>query len=340
MVGHEVVEIESGRVIQRYGLAGERSLGCDPQDGWHAVLAAPVRRIEPITIARFDRGERTPSWSMQLDGSSGGGWRHVYASGAVVWAIRQTPWQEGDIRRYLCGIDAETGDLVSEVDIDLRGRVLVHDGVAWAWSQLPDAQGRPIQTLATALDPGTGEVLAEYDLGSGPAPWPAAGAAGVWCATYNDDGPWVKGVPASDSPLQAFSLTSVDASRFRPPPPPPITVEEAESEALAAIRRDLLIGAHGEKLTDTGRTMLGHDIDVQAVVLEGAFPETRLVVYFRSESRPGYLFGRATRLWEDDGTFDSDYYLAVTVNLQESLIACGHGLPTAPEEDETEVVWF
>lgn len=339
-IGADVAELDrSGRVLYRYGLPRFNSRSCAPRDGWVVLCATPERQIMPIRLARFEAGSATPTWITELNGSSGGGWHHVHATDQTVCAIRQTPWQEGEIRRYLCALDPMTGNIVSDLRVDLSGRIMIHAGLAWDWSQLPDENGRPLKRVVTAFDPLTGEVRAKHDLGAGNAPWPAAGPRGIWCTVW-DGAPFLIGLAGAGSRMEELSLEAVDASHFRPPPPPPITADQVEREALERIRTDMRLGLNGDKLSESSAaTPFGPDIDVEAVALEGEFPTTRLVLYFRSLSLPGRLFARSTRLWDDLGSFDSDYHLAVTVNLQETLHACGHGLPATRTPDETGVVW-
>ena len=149
-----------------------------------------------------------------------------------------------------------------------------------------------------------------------------------------DEATFLIGLTTGDSSPVKLSLEAVDARRFSPPPPPPTTVESAEHEALARIRSVLRLR---EPFTPGP---LGPAIDVEAVALEDKFPNTRLVVYLRFISHPARLFARSTRLWDASGTFNSDYYLAVTVNLQETLHACKSGLPTTHSPDVTGVVWI
>lgn len=329
----------SGRVLHRYGLPRSNSRSCAPQNGWVAICATPERQIRPIRVARFEAGSARATWTTELHGSSGGGWNHVYATDDAVWAIRQTPWQEGETRRYLCALDPTTGSIVSELRVDLSGRIMIHAGLAWGWSQVPDENGRPLKRAVTAFDPLTGEVRATHDLGSGNAPWPAAGPRGIWCTVW-DGAPYLIGLASNGSRMEELSLEAVDASCFRPPPPPPITADQVEREALERIRAEMRHSPNGDKLPESSATgPFGPDIDVEAVALEGEFPTTRLIVYFRSLSLPGRLFARSTRLWDQFGSFDNDYHLAVTANLQETLQACGHGLPATRTPDETGVVW-
>ena len=339
-IGADVAEIDrSGQVLHHYGLPRSNSRSCAPQHGWVAIHATPERQIMPVRVARFEVGSAKPTWTAELHGSSGGGWHDVYATDKAVWTIRQTPWQEGEIRRYLCALDPTTGNVVSELRVNLSGRIMIHAGLAWAWSQHADENGRPLKRAVTAFDPLTGEVRATHELGTGNAPWPSTGPRGIWCTVW-DGAPFLIGLASAGSRTEELSLEAVDASRFRPPPPPPITADQVEHEALQRIRADMRLSPNGEKLPESSDPgPFGPDIKVEAVTREGEFPTTRLVLYFRSLSLPDRLFARSTHLWDEFGSFKSDYYLAVTANLQETLHACGHGLPATRTPDETDVVW-
>ena len=179
-IGADVAEIDRcGGVAHRYCLPGCNLRSCAPQNGWLAVGATLRRQIMPLRVARFEADASTPTWITDLEGSSGGGWRRVYATQDTIWVIRQTPPQEGQMRRHLCSLDATTGKVIRELPLDPSGRILIHDGLAWAWSQLSDKDGRPLRRAVTLFDPLTGEIRATHDLGTRAAPWPAAGPRGV-----------------------------------------------------------------------------------------------------------------------------------------------------------------
>jgi hypothetical protein len=81
-------------------------------------------------------------------------------------------------------------------------------------------------------------------------------------------------------------------------------------------------------------------LDLESVVfeevrLEGDFPETELVVLFRSDYRPELLFGVRERIWSDDGACVTDGPAVIATNVEET-ITFEPGLPLVRAGHEVE----
>ncbi len=117
----------------------------------------------------------------------------------------------------------------------------------------------------------------------------------------------------------------VDLTRFLPAARPP---EGIDPVAHAEEQRQYL-----ERSQVEGATFL-------RVFVDGTFPDTELVVHFRSHHRRGITFGRRWPLFDDFGVPQSLDY--VTIEMEEDVVAAGHGLPPIHrcEPDDQGIVWF
>lgn len=78
----------------------------------------------------------------------------------------------------------------------------------------------------------------------------------------------------------------------------------------------------------------------EEVRLDGEFPDTELVLLFRSQSHPGVLFGRRRRLWEEDGSPIAMVNILIGIHLQEDIESGEPGLPPRPDVDASGIAWF
>lgn len=171
-----------------------------------------------------------------------------------------------------------------------------------------------------------------------------AGSTAVWGRLDERHAPRRAGsliVVTLDGVLRAIDLSGIDIERHLPPPPPAIEAQDVEERARARIA-DALFGGGLVTDPDTGqhhRVPAIRGITIEDVRLEGSFPDTQVVVLFRAEERPGVLFGRRRRIWEDSGEL-SDLVSVMDVNLTEDIMACGYGLPADPQVGPLGISWF
>jgi hypothetical protein len=135
----------------------------------------------------------------------------------------------------------------------------------------------------------------------------------------------------------AFSV-SVDLSDLLPTPRPPAGVDAATyaAEQCERLRDSLVLGGRDQH---GARVPLIRRVAFESVELDGAFPRIRIVALFRHEQRPGLLFGKSWRVFNDLGQLAwLDY---VDINLMEQIEASGHGLPPLERcvPDAAGVVW-
>lgn len=80
-------------------------------------------------------------------------------------------------------------------------------------------------------------------------------------------------------------------------------------------------------------------VTFEEVKLEGTFPNTEIVMLFRSEEHPDVLFGRRQRVWEYSGDL-SGAISVMDINLMEDVESCRYGLPSEPAPDAFGVAWL
>lgn len=118
---------------------------------------------------------------------------------------------------------------------------------------------------------------------------------------------------------------TVDVTDYLPTARPP---EGVDPVAHAEEQRRYLEGSRVE------------DVLFDRVFVEGSFPDAELIVHFRARHRRGITFGRRWALFDDFGIPQTLDY--VTLEMEEDVVAAGHGLPPTDrcQPDEQGVVWF
>jgi hypothetical protein len=144
-----------------------------------------------------------------------------------------------------------------------------------------------------------------------------------------------------DRAVQRTSLTELEVGAHLPPPPPTIEARPTEEKVRNRLARSLFGGRRSArpKAGKESRRPYIRGVTIEDVRLERSFPNTRVVVLFRAEQRPGVLFGRRRRIWEDSGEL-SDVIDVMDVNLMEDVEACGYGLPVEPHVGPEGISWF
>lgn len=112
----------------------------------------------------------------------------------------------------------------------------------------------------------------------------------------------------------------------------PVPVEQALRDDLAEAL------PLGRPSRDSAQGTALESVVFEEVRLEGNFPETELVVLFRSDYRPEFQFGVRERIWSDDGVCVTDGAGVIATNLEETIIF-EPGLPLDAEPDVAGVIW-
>jgi hypothetical protein len=164
-----------------------------------------------------------------------------------------------------------------------------------------------------------------------------AGFSGIWGMLRPTPGsaPDVCRInPDTSSLVGVFDLAEVDARPFLPSPPAPIDPEPVERSLRDDLAEVLPLG----RPRDSAQGTMLESVVFEEVRLEGNFPETELVVLFRSDYRPEVQFGVRERIWSDDGVCVTDGAGVIATNLEETIIF-EPGLPLDAEPDATGVIW-
>ena len=104
--------------------------------------------------------------------------------------------------------------------------------------------------------------------------------------------------------------------------------------------REIELEAREEVEQSLGSYFRVRGITVEDVRIEGEYPRTEVVIVFTSVDHPDVVFARAVPVWLEDGEY-CDLASVAAVNLEEHIVACGHGLPRQPEPDGPGgLVWF
>jgi hypothetical protein len=138
--------------------------------------------------------------------------------------------------------------------------------------------------------------------------------------------PDVLAIGGSPEQTRLLQPSSIDLAHL-PAPHPPHHHADDEAAAQRFIRWQFL-----------GQDLIG-EIDVEDVLMRGAWPDTEVVVRFREHRRPQWLFARRLRVWDDTGQAVANHEHAL-IHLMENVQACGHGLPADPVSDADGIVWF
>jgi hypothetical protein len=299
-----------------------------------------VNAPSTCTLSRIDPDSGACQAQLELSGSP----QAMHVDDDRIWIKAWRQEQRGVIDEVIVGVDPDSLEVTSQLTVQPTGAAgIVRDGVLWALGVDPYAHSeRGLPAELHRIDAASGEKLSSVSL-PGWISWMGPGPRGVWgCLDRRGEwpGPVVE-VAADGSGIRIFDLTQIDTTPFLPPPPPKIDAAEVESEELEQVRGSFF-GGWVATDPDTG-AQTNHPyirgVTFDEVRLEGEFPGTEIVAYFRSEKHPDVLFGRRCRIWTDDGALD-DAASVMSVNLMEDIEACGYGLPANPEPGPDGIVWF
>lgn len=180
-------------------------------------------------------------------------------------------------------------------------------GLAW-WAGAPydgDKIERPVVVVGS--DPSTGEARLRLELGHGLVQDVQAIGDELWVAVARrrylavprDRGVDVLAVSASGAVRTVHRANSIDISHFAPVlnRPPQAQIDHHIAEVREQFEH---LDAHWRNDDDT-ISPLSVALSDTAVLVEGAWPDTRLVVTLRHESRPGLLLRRTLPLFDETG---------------------------------------
>ena len=302
---------------------------------WTLGWGKPQARETILT--RLDPRSGSVQLRLLLDGQVGS----LAVDSTGVWATLTRWTSPREVARFIHRIDPGTNELarVWEARPQVSASLVV-DGVIWTPASPSE---RELPGAMMRLSAATGEVLGATVV-DGRLSRPVAGASGIWAQLRRSDArrtdlAWF---PKGDQETKVLELGHVDIGRYVPPPPPPIEAEPQERAVRDQVER-ILAGGWTRTDPDTGtKTKLPFitGISVDAVTLQGEFPDTEVVIFFRSDRHPSVLFGRRRPIWEANGELSGGDASIITINLMEDITACGHGLPTNPLPDTTGIVWF
>lgn len=311
--------------------------------GRDAVWSVAWTHVHPpsrCTLSRIDPASGESQGRLELSGSP----QTMQVDEDRIWI---KVWRQDEprvITEVIVGIDPVALEVTSELTVQPTGSAgIVRDGVLWALGVDPyahDQIGLPAELHR--IDAVSGAMLNSVAL-PGWISGMVAGPVGVWgCLDRRGEwpGPVIE-VAADGSGFQTFELTGVDTTPFLPPPPPKINATEVEREELERVRGAFFGGwvATDQETGETTNHPYIRGVEFEEVRLEGEFPNTEIVAYFRSKDHPGTVFGRRCRIWTDDGMWD-DPASVMDMNLMEDIEACGYGLPANPEPGPDGIVWF
>ena len=297
---------------------------------------APAR----CTLSRLDPSTGAREGTLTLEGNAGWSPPALMVESGIVWVSLWRQGTAGRSRKFLVGVPASTMDIASEIEIDSTGAMgPVLDGELWVLGEQPSSSERGVTTLHR-LDAASGAPIGEVPV-SGWIDSLVAGPTSVWgCLERGAEWPCpVIEIDASGTE-RVLSLDHLDVSVHLPPPPRPIEARPVEEEVRDGLARAFFEGWVGTDPDSREKIQRPYirGVSVEEVRLEGTFPDTLVVVLFRAHDRPGILFGRRRRVWENDGTYSG--VEVMDVNLMEDVETLRHGLPADRQPDDSGVVWI
>ena len=293
------------------------------------------------TLSRLDPSTGALDGTLTLEGNPGWSPRALMVESGSVWVSVWRKGTAGRSRKFLVGVPASAMSITSEIEIDSTGAVgPVLDGELWVLGEQPSSPERGMPTTLHRLDATSGAPIGEVPV-SGWIDSLVAGPASVWgCLERHEQWPCPVIEIDPSGTERVLSLDHLDVSAQLPPPPRPIRARPVEEEIRDSLARVLFGGWIGTD-PDSGEKIQRpyiRGVSVEEVRLEGKFPDTLVVALFRAHDRPGMLFGRRQRVWEDDGTY-SGVIDVLDVNLMEHVETLRNGLPADRQPDDTGVVW-
>jgi len=268
----------------------------------------------------------------------------LFSDRSGIWA---NVWTEHpacrQITSHLIGLDPRTAEVTSDIELEPTGALgPIVDGVIWLPSADPfDHAARDRLATIRRVSAADGHLLGEVRL-EGALGWPVAGPGCLWGRVDRGDTRSVAAIDTRRVGVRYFDLGHLDVTPYLPPPPPAIYAEDMERQIRDRLASSLVGGwvkTDPETGAEVERLPYIRGVHIEEVRLEGTFPETEILVLFRSDEHPGLLFGRRRRIWEDDGAL-SGAIDVMDVNLMEDVEACGHGLPRHPQPNASGIVWF
>jgi hypothetical protein len=311
-------------------VAGGRSLGFGQGHLW--ALASPDPAAGRSVLSRYSTRLGDRPAQVDIDGLLSG----IAAGEDSVW-IACLRWEDPGFRRqhrFLIQVDPATLDVV-EHEISTEETWLAVGSELWFLTS-PDS---PVLTEVRRVDPSTWE-----DIGAVRVPGLLSslslGPSGIW-GLLDEPRESTRRVcridPDANEVGAALDLADVDARPFLPPPPGPIDPGPVERRLRDELTQALLEGAPSAPREAQGTTL--ESVVFEDVRLEGTFPNTEVVILFRTSYRPEVRFGRRERIWSDDGVYETEGSAVILTNLEESIIF-KPGLPFDAEPDLSGVVWI
>ena len=211
--------------------------------------------------------------------------------------------------------------------VDDPTTVLLHGepagGLVW-WAGTPTGSDKiDRQVVAVGHDPHSGRPAVRVDLGPGIVGdvqavedelWLTI-ARRRWLPASRDRGVDVVAVTAVGAIRTVLAADSVNISRFASDPErPPQQQIDAHVNGMRERFAHLDAFWHSDDGTTSPLSAGLHD---PSVTIDGAWPETRLVVTFRHPARPGLLLRRTLHLFDDNGAPNDQQY--ADIHLMEQL---------------------
>lgn len=302
-------------------------------------------------LVGLDEGSGHVEHSLPLDGRP----TAVAAAGGRVWAAVERAelgpdpqtgrlsWLRHEGSR-LISADASTGRLISRFDVpDLVVRLFpFREGL-----YVPRVDGSGMTHRVARLDPADGRVLGElpFERLQGLIEWQGALWGVIPRVQGRETGSVVRIDPTIDRITRSIDLAQVDTSPLISPPPPVLPPDEFERQFRTELERTLsgqwqqIDHRTGEVIASW--SVLGHGRALQSVLMQGEYPDTKVVILFRDERNPRCLFGLRLPVWHGDGeSWDMGPDGAASL-LQFDVFEETPGV-TVPDEcdpDENGVTW-
>jgi hypothetical protein len=315
-------------------VAGGRSLGFGHGHLW--VLAVPDPAAGQSLLSRYSTRLGDRPAQVVIDGSLSG----IAFGQDSVW-IHCIRWEDPGFRRqhrFLIHVDPATLEL-TEHEISAEETWFAVGSELWFGPHTLPSPDPPVLTEIRRVNPSTWEDIGVVRV-PGLLSSLSLGPSGIW-GLLDMPRDSIRRVcrvdPDANEVAAALTLEDVDARPFLPPPPGPIVPGPVERRLRDELAQALLERAPSAPRQGQGTTL--ESVLFEDVRLEGAFPNTEVVILFRTSYRPEVRFGRRERIWSDAGVYEADGSAVILENLEESIIF-KPGLPFDDEPDPTGVVWI
>jgi len=306
--------------------------------GYLWALEQPEPSVRRFVISRYSPENGQLAGQVEVQGVVS---MTVNEAGVWLRALRwesELPSMRGPMRSYLIHVGPVSLDVVEREISNEETFFALSDGVWLGPHTLPRSSSRSVSTRLRRMDLSTGQSTAVVEV-PGLLTDLSVGPAGLWGLLSVSAGSLRK-VARIDADagrvVDVFDLAEIDARPFLPPPPGPIDPEPIEIE----LRNELsgLLQNTYQAEPHLRGTMLA-SVVFEDVTLEGSFPQTEVVIVFRTHYRPELRFGRRERIWSDDGVYVADGATVIWSNLEEAIIF-EPNLPLDARPDQTGTVWI